>query len=50
MDSLFAGYPGLLGLIDQHGCLCLGVMVVRVREVMARLWVGVCVCLALSLP
>ena len=32
-----------------HGCHCLGDMAVRMREVLARPWVGVCVPLALSL-
>ena len=33
-----------------HGCHCPGDMTVRLREVLARLWVGVCVPLALGLP
>ena len=32
-----------------HGCQCPGDMAVRMREVLARPWVGVCVPLALSL-
>ena len=32
-----------------HGCHCQGDMAVRMREVLARSWVGVCVPLALSL-
>ena len=32
-----------------HGCHCEGDMAVRMREVLARPWVGVCVPLALSL-
>ena len=31
-----------------HGCHCPGDMAVRMREVLARPWVGVCVPLALS--
>ena len=32
-----------------HGCHCLGDMAVRMREVLARPWVGVCMPLALNL-
>ena len=32
-----------------HGCHCPGDMAVRMREVLVRLWVSVCVPLALSL-
>ena len=32
-----------------HGCHCQGDMAVRMREVLARPWVGACVPLALSL-
>ena len=40
--------PWLIGA-HRHGCLCPGDMVVRMREILARLWVGVCMPLALSL-
>ena len=32
-----------------HGCHCPGEMAVRMLEVLARPWIGVCVPLALSL-
>ena len=32
-----------------HGCYCPVDMAVRMREILARLWMGVCVLLALSL-
>ena len=32
-----------------HGCHCPGDMVVRMREELARSWIGVCVLLVLSL-
>ena len=37
------------GKTAVHDCLCLRDMAVRMREVLARPWVGVCVPLALSL-
>ena len=37
------------GETGVHGCHCQGDMAVRMREVLARPWVGVCVPLALSL-
>ena len=37
------------GETDVHGCHCLRDMAVRMREVIAWPWVGVCVPLALSL-
>ena len=46
------GYPDLCvnkGETAVHGCHCQGDMAVRMREVLARPWVCVCVPLALSL-
>ena len=37
------------GETAAHGCHCPVDMAVRMREILARLWVGVCVLLALSL-
>ena len=36
------------GETAAHGCHCRGDMAVRMREVLARPWVGACVPLALS--
>ena len=36
-------------LMSAHGCHCPGDMAVRMREVLARPWIGACVPLALSL-
>ena len=51
--SLTDGYATLIGPSKGetavHGCHCPRDMAVRMREVMARPWVGVCVPLALSL-
>ena len=49
--SLTDGYAMLMtpskGVTAVHGCHCPRDMAVRMREVMARLWVGVCMPLAL---
>ena len=37
------------GQTAVHGCHCLDDMAVRMREVLARPWVGVCMPLALNL-
>ena len=51
---LYTGCPRSLmsrnrGKTAVHDCLCLRDMAVRMREVLARPWVGACVPLALSL-
>ena len=50
-QSLTKGYARLMcssnGETAVHGCHCPRNMAVRMREVMARLWAGVCVPLAL---
>ena len=50
-QSLTKGYAMLMcssnGETAVHGCHCPRDMAVRMREVMARLWAGVCVPLAL---
>ena len=38
-----------MGETTVHGCHCRGDMAVRMHQVLARSWVGVCVPLALSL-
>ena len=46
------GYPDLCankGETAVHGCHCPSDMAVRMREVLARPWIGICVPLALSL-
>ena len=49
--SLTDGYAMLMtpskGVTAVHGCHCPRDMAVRMREVMTRLWVGVCMPLAL---
>ena len=37
------------GVTVAHGCHCPGDMAVRMREVLARPWIGACPPLALSL-